>query len=242
MTPKMVIFAMSVFRNFAAFLFHVNILTMSINHVEFLRPICRGLIMRCMTSIVMLLISSVIMSAAAPVDIHRIGIKEGLPTKSVTDITQDKRGIIWIGSQAGLIRFDGYTFTQYSVPTKGVVGNTIETLYYDKRDDRLWIGTRSGIMTLKCEDLRFEAPDFPQEMLEYNISRIVPASDGGIWILCHYHRIIHVDGEGKPTLINNSRIKGMPADIIDGVDDGKGNLIVTHETDGISIIDMTART
>ena len=41
-----------------------------------------------------------------------LGINDGLPSRNITGITQDEKGIIWIGSRdKGLIRFDGFKFT-----------------------------------------------------------------------------------------------------------------------------------
>ena len=41
-----------------------------------------------------------------------LGINDGLPSRNISGITQDKNGIMWIGSRdMGLIRFDGYKFT-----------------------------------------------------------------------------------------------------------------------------------
>ncbi len=41
-------------------------------------------------------------------------IKEGMSQSSVMSIYQDKVGYIWVGTQAGVDRFDGYTFKQYA--------------------------------------------------------------------------------------------------------------------------------
>ena len=41
-----------------------------------------------------------------------LGINDGLPSRNISGITQDKKGIIWIGSRdMGLIRFDGHKFS-----------------------------------------------------------------------------------------------------------------------------------
>jgi len=41
-------------------------------------------------------------------------IKEGLSQSSAISLYQDKIGYIWVGTQSGANRFDGYTFKQYS--------------------------------------------------------------------------------------------------------------------------------
>ena len=41
-------------------------------------------------------------------------VKEGLSDNYVTSIQQDEQGYLWVGTDAGLNRFDGYTFNTYS--------------------------------------------------------------------------------------------------------------------------------
>ncbi len=50
-----------------------------------------------------------------PNELHfnRLSIKNGLPEDVITSSLQDKEGYIWIGTQAGLVRYDGYTTKVY---------------------------------------------------------------------------------------------------------------------------------
>lgn len=50
---------------------------------------------------------------------RRYTIADGMPQNSVTTITQDRKGYIWIGSRSGLCRFDGLTFKQFSETSDG---------------------------------------------------------------------------------------------------------------------------
>jgi len=45
---------------------------------------------------------------------EKYSIKNGMSQNSANCLFQDKLGYIWVGSQAGLDRFDGYHFKQYS--------------------------------------------------------------------------------------------------------------------------------
>ena len=45
-------------------------------------------------------------------------IKDGLSQSSVSDITKDHQGLIWIGTADGLNRYDGYHFKKYSHSTE----------------------------------------------------------------------------------------------------------------------------
>ena len=75
----------------------------------------------------------------------------GLPTSEANAIVQTSEGFIWIGSYAGLIRYDGNTFVRMD-STGGLT--SIKCLYVDSRD-RLWIGTNdNGVAVLERGELR----------------------------------------------------------------------------------------
>ena len=61
----------------------------------------------------------------------------------VTALVQGPDGLIWIGTQQGLVRYDGYTFERFRFdPDKpdSLAGNYVRSLAFAK-DGRLWIGT-----------------------------------------------------------------------------------------------------
>ena len=44
---------------------------------------------------------------------HRLGIREGLSNGQVNSVLEDSKGYIWLGTQSGLDRFDGFRFSNY---------------------------------------------------------------------------------------------------------------------------------
>ncbi|MCB0581746.1 MAG: response regulator, partial [Phaeodactylibacter sp.] len=52
-------------------------------------------------------------SGAAPVRLEGIGAEQGLPHRTVNALFQDHLGFIWLGTPAGLVKYDGYTFQTY---------------------------------------------------------------------------------------------------------------------------------
>lgn len=72
------------------------------------------------------------------------GLREGLPQISVQAVTQTKDGYLWLGTQEGLVRFDGVGMTIYDqTGPRGLPDTFINGLFAD-REGRLWIGTRQG--------------------------------------------------------------------------------------------------
>ena len=73
--------------------------------------------------------------------------EDGLANSSVSRIIQDRDGIIWIATQAGLNKFDGYTFTHYEhdpFDENSLSHNLVQTMYLDG-DGSLWVGTYGGL-------------------------------------------------------------------------------------------------
>lgn len=78
--------------------------------------------------------------------IHRYAVEDGLSQNTVQCIVQDSQGFLWIGTQDGLNRFDGYEFKTYKHDPRqpaSLGSNWIEALLVD-RHGMLWVGTRGG--------------------------------------------------------------------------------------------------
>jgi signal transduction histidine kinase/ligand-binding sensor domain-containing protein len=74
------------------------------------------------------------------------GVDEGLSQSTAMQMAQDKTGFLWIGTQDGLDRFDGYNFRVYKharTDTHSLSDNSIRALVADP-DGSLWIGTQAG--------------------------------------------------------------------------------------------------
>jgi len=77
----------------------------------------------------------------------RLTTGDGLSHATVTAITQDKFGFIWIGTQEGLSRFDGYKFeTFYHLDDQpgSISHHSIWSILCDSNGD-LWVGTDAGL-------------------------------------------------------------------------------------------------
>jgi ligand-binding sensor domain-containing protein/two-component sensor histidine kinase len=69
------------------------------------------------------------------------GTADGLPQSSVIALTQTREGYLWLGTLNGLVRFDGNTFTRFTVNnTPALPDNRVVFLYEDSQTN-LWVGT-----------------------------------------------------------------------------------------------------
>src|SRR2546428_355037 len=84
-------------------------------------------------------------SLASPsyqIDVWRA--EDGLPQSTVTSVVQTPDGYLWVGTQNGLVRFDGATFKVFNQNnTPPIRNNRIVQLFVDSRGT-LWIGAEEG--------------------------------------------------------------------------------------------------
>ncbi|WP_082491196.1 two-component regulator propeller domain-containing protein [Duganella sp. Leaf126] len=78
---------------------------------------------------------------------EQLSVEHGLAQESVLAIAQDPQGFIWLGTQAGLTRFDGYRTVSYKSAVsdpRALVDNWVRVLHVDP-SGRLWVGTDGGL-------------------------------------------------------------------------------------------------
>jgi serine phosphatase RsbU (regulator of sigma subunit)/sugar lactone lactonase YvrE len=80
----------------------------------------------------------------------RVSIEEGLSAVTVNTIYQDSQDFIWIGTQDGLNRYDGYHFKAFkndpSNP-KSISSNDIKCVFEDKQGD-IYFGSNGGGLSI----------------------------------------------------------------------------------------------
>jgi diguanylate cyclase (GGDEF)-like protein len=80
------------------------------------------------------------------ISFQRLAIPEEVPAQLCSAIAQDRQGLLWFGTQGGLVRYDGYEFRVFRSnpddPTT-LAGNYVRTLLVAS-DGRLWVGSFSG--------------------------------------------------------------------------------------------------
>jgi diguanylate cyclase (GGDEF)-like protein len=110
-----------------------------------------------------------------------------LPNAAIpTSATQDGDGFLWIGSQNGLARWDGYHFRIYRAdPGKpgALPDNFIQALLTDGRGV-LWIGTTSGgLARYDRKNERFVVyPVGPNGLSHVSVRAIAEDGEGGVWV------------------------------------------------------------
>lgn len=76
--------------------------------------------------------------------LKNFGVSEGLPSSECYWVMQDSRKFLWIATDAGVVKYDGYQFTTYDT-RKGLPDNTVFKIHEDYKS-RIWFSSFNGQM------------------------------------------------------------------------------------------------
>ena len=113
-------------------------------------------------------------------------IQKQLPSNTVTSIIQDKRGCFWLGTQDGLVRYDGYDANLVAFPKDCRGYDSVVTLCEDD-NGKIWVGSPQGIAVVdskSCAVHRYSSG---------SVQRLVKSKDGDIWVAGHYAGFLRID-------------------------------------------------
>lgn len=105
-------------------------------------------------------------------------IEQGLSQSSINSVIQDSKGFMWFGTQDGLNRFDGYSFTvfKHDPLDSNTISNNFVHHLYDDRMGSLWIGTDKGLDRLDLRSGKFT------HFLHFGRTTAIYADSGLLWI------------------------------------------------------------
>lgn len=136
-------------------------------------------------------------SALVQTSFQHLRQEQGLPNEIATSVAQDGDGFLWVGTLAGLARWDGYRFRVYKAdpaqPT-ALPDNFIQTLHADAAG-RLWIGTSgAGLVRYERASNSFTTlPVGPAGLSHVSVNSIIDDGSGGLWVGSN-GGLDHVDG------------------------------------------------
>ena len=104
--------------------------------------------------------------------------ENGLPCGKANDIARTPDGMVWVGTYAGLYRFDGQSF-QWMNGFDSV--RNVNTLYTDA-DGRLWIGTSDNGLSVLEGDQVIRVIDPSGGLPSWSVRSIVHSSDGYCYV------------------------------------------------------------
>lgn len=140
-----------------------------------------------------------------------------LQNYNVLDIAQDSKGYLWIGTNWGLYKYDGYQFKPYSITTTpSLVNNNIKTLIV--QDDNLWTGTKGGIniINTKTNSSKSITSSSKNGLTSNYVTKLYKDKSNNIWVgynadkLSKYvgnfkfqHFDLKINNNGKRFIVND---------------------------------------
>lgn len=107
-------------------------------------------------------------------------LENGLPQNTVQALAQSAEGYVWVGTEAGLARFDGREFQIFGRDSAAALPSGDINCLLAARDGALWIGTEQGLARWKNGTMTaFSRQDgLPGD----EIRALVQAGDGTVWV------------------------------------------------------------
>ena len=122
----------------------------------------------------------------------------------ISDLCQDKYGNIWVATDYGLNKYDGYSFTTYlhdDADATSLCNNAVVSLLCD-REGRLWVGTNRGLDRYSPENGTFAHYPFPEGYLP-RVCDLLQLSDGTVLVCTPGYGVFAVGDDDALHLAND---------------------------------------
>jgi signal transduction histidine kinase/ligand-binding sensor domain-containing protein/ActR/RegA family two-component response regulator len=167
--------------------------------------------------------------------LRRFGATEGLPSRMVVALAEDRQGRVWAATDGGLARYDGGELRVWQhdpAQPDSLPGNEIETLLVDPLD-RVWVGINGkGLARLDADRERFKTFDSVTEGCQGQFWTLAYAEDA-LWIGSSSHGVCRFGEDGSLRHFQHDPAQpgGLPSDtVFSSLVDAQGRLWVGTET------------
>src|SRR5262245_11719131 len=107
--------------------------------------------------------------------------KDGLPSSYITSLTQDTSGYLWIGTAEGLVRFDGYRFTNWTTEATGHTPNLGILDICAGQDGSVWISFAGSSNVGRLLNGRLTSFGPQDGLPDGTVQVVFEGRDGTIW-------------------------------------------------------------
>ncbi len=158
--------------------------------------------------------------------------RDGLPQNSVAALLQTRNGYLWMGTEEGLVRFDGVRFTVFSTRnTPAFRQNRIEALA-EGSDGSLWIGTVDGLLRKRGDE--FTSYGVADGLPNETILALLADPDGSLWIGTQRGGLACWKDERFVSVL--SREQGLPSDMVTALARSRDGSLWVGTDDGLACV------
>jgi len=140
------------------------------------------------------------------------GLKDGLPSENIYDVKQDSDGFIWVASETGLSRFNGFEFTNFGLED-GLPRSEVVNIEDDGHGN-LWLNL-SGPFSYYNEGKFYSIPNSYND-ISWNFDILVNQK-GNTWLSSRSK--LYLVNKDKNSLIENQLTKREYIQLIDAYND-----------------------
>jgi len=165
-----------------------------------------------------------------------VGAGLGLPGNGRCFLT-DAAGMLWIGTDKGLCRYDGVNLEVYGIE-QGISDPNIWSVAEDSKR-RIWLGTASGNVFVfdRAAGLIHQLMDTFPRGPSYSITR---DASGQMWIVRNNFGVIIVNEDNK-TVKQFSTVEGLSGNFTIAIISDKSGHLWFSSNNGVTVLDPTAK-
>jgi ligand-binding sensor domain-containing protein/signal transduction histidine kinase/DNA-binding NarL/FixJ family response regulator len=169
--------------------------------------------------------------------------KDGLSYASVTSISQDNKGFIWLATGDGINRFDGLNFNVFKHEAENkfsLPGNYVQTIFKDSKGG-FWVSSRKGLFSFDAKSERFTNHPLLKSPNKADVSHIFENKQHNFWVSSSSHGFFYLDRHhGKVSNYSMKNLSGLTSNSILKIhEDVHGMLWVGTKDAGVCVFKVS---